>query len=134
MGLLKTRSPVLSLDLGANFLFESSRADGAADVVVAVLMSPASSQSFMATGAAIWKTVASGVGPVDPFCRGEKTRWSQQTFLFILTLVNTTMGVWLNWLKYHHINMIYENMKTYNIHYIHTVYRFIDLYIYIHDI
>eukprot|EP00434_Breviolum_minutum_P009001 symbB.v1.2.007927.t1/scaffold495.1/size259991/11 len=48
MGLLKTRSPVLSLDLGANFLFESSRADGAADVVVAVLMSPASSQSFMA--------------------------------------------------------------------------------------
>ena len=122
MGLLKTRSPVLSLDLGANFLFVSSqetRADGAADVVVAVLMSGPSSQSFMATGAAIWKTVASGVGPVDPFCcRGEKTRWSQQTFLFILTLVNTTMGGWLNWLKYHHINMIYENMKTYNIHYI----------------
>ena len=69
MGLLKTRSPVLSLDLGANFLFVSSqetRADGAADVVVAVLMSPPSSQSFMATGAAIWKTVASGVvgGPI----------------------------------------------------------------------
>ena len=65
MGLLKTRSPVLSLDLGANFLFET-RADGAADVVVAVLMSPPSSQSFMATGAAIWKTVASGVvgGPI----------------------------------------------------------------------
>jgi len=52
MGLLKTRSPVLSLDLGANFLFVSSpqdtRADGAADVVVAVMMSLQSPQSFMA--------------------------------------------------------------------------------------
>lgn len=75
MGLLKTRSPVLSLDLGANFLFVSSpqdtRADGAADVVVAVMMSLQSPQSFMATGA------ASGVvgGPIllavvenRPFC------------------------------------------------------------------